>query len=811
MTNRRLLTLLVLGLIGYGGLFFLFRKTNPAARWKFEMDRAAAIDIATAAATAYGYTEPIRAATVTTDYHRDDEYYLSRQANPMLDSLFTPLKARVNLAGAQSGSGFEVRLNSLGELLGYRLREPRKKKDGEKKDGEKKDAPQPAQAPDALANERKIADEALRRFLGNRYDKFSFLSGSNAGDEDRKFSWTAADDGLNVLADVVVREGKVKEVWLQSNLTPKFQEESGARRSGTIAALSSANTLLIFPAVILVVIFYFVSLARRRIDHRKTLVFLVCCFLLLLVSNMFGSLADESLYNIRFNNNTFALGAGAAIRWALLIAVNLCTAAFLYLFLAPGLALSSGIANRRTVDLELALKGKILRRPVTGSLVAGLLTGGLLELIAYAVAATSVFPGASISAEGIENVFTASAPALDEFLDGDQFLIFVSFAFLIPVAEAFMKRAWFRRILVFVIAFVTVTGLELFYTSAPALVVTSLMQTWLLVWLYRNFGLLAVIATTMASRTALGSAALLAQSSASLQASGRHAAIGLGVAIIAALAGLWRSSEAKEEETAIKEPPERRAERERLQAEFAVARKAQLRMLPDALPSAPGLAISAVCNPSKEVGGDLYDFLALPEDKIGVVIADVSGKGVPASLYMTLTKGLLDSVAEYKSDPGEILREVNRHLYDVCRRKTFVTMFLGVIDPLRRTLSYARAGHNPTIIHRGGGAAERKTWMLKSPGMGMGLNQGGAFDRSLKVETIQLERGDKLFFYSDGITEAMNEKRDEYGEDRLMAMAEGTNGLSAEQSRDAVMADVAEFLGTVHPQDDQTLVVLQIL
>jgi serine phosphatase RsbU (regulator of sigma subunit) len=95
--------------------------------------------------------------------------------------------------------------------------------------------------------------------------------------------------------------------------------------------------------------------------------------------------------------------------------------------------------------------------------------------------------------------------------------------------------------------------------------------------------------------------------------------------------------------------------------------------------------------------------------------------------------------------------------------------------------------------------------------MGMGLNQGGAFDRSLKVETLQLERGDKLFFYSDGITEAMNEKRDEYGEDRLMAMAEGTNGLSAEQSRDAVMADVAEFLGTVHPQDDQTLVVLQIL
>src|SRR5262249_30336511 len=260
-----------------------------------------------------------------------------------------------------------------------------------------------------------------------------------------------------------------------------------------------------------------------------------------------------------------------------------------------------------------------------------------------------------------------------------------------------------------------------------------------------------------------------------------------------------------------------RAERERLQAEFGVAREAQLRMLPDAPPSAPGIAISAVCHPSKEVGGDLYDFLELPEGKIGVVIADVSGKGVPASLYMTLTKGLLNSVAEYKADPGEILREINRHLYDVCKRKTFVTMFLGTLDPISKTLSFARAGHNPTIIYRSGhtsgGSTERKTktWMLKSPGMGMGLNNGGIFDQSLKVETIQLERGDKLFFYSDGITEAMNEKLDEYGEGRLMAMAERTNGLSAEQSRDAVMADVAEFLGTVHPQDDQTLVVLQIL
>src|SRR5262245_4826892 len=104
MTNRRLAPLLVLGLIGYGGFFFLFRNTDPAAKWDFELDRAAAIEKAKTAAAACGYTEPIQAATVVTEYNRDDEYYLSRQANPLFDSLFTPVKAQVTLSGAQSGS-----------------------------------------------------------------------------------------------------------------------------------------------------------------------------------------------------------------------------------------------------------------------------------------------------------------------------------------------------------------------------------------------------------------------------------------------------------------------------------------------------------------------------------------------------------------------------------------------------------------------------------------------------------------------------------------------------------------------------------
>jgi sigma-B regulation protein RsbU (phosphoserine phosphatase) len=231
-------------------------------------------------------------------------------------------------------------------------------------------------------------------------------------------------------------------------------------------------------------------------------------------------------------------------------------------------------------------------------------------------------------------------------------------------------------------------------------------------------------------------------------------------------------------------------------------------MIPDALPNLEGVEIAAVCRPSREVGGDLYDFINLPDGRLGIVVADVSGKGVPASLYMTLTKGLLDSVTEEKTDPGEILREVNRHLYEVCRRKVFVTLFLGVIDPVNKMFVYARAGHNPSILRK---SSNQQTSLLKSPGMGMGLNNGSIFDNSLKVSSLKLEANDMVFFYSDGITEAMNGNHEQYGEERLMKIAAEVDGLRAEEARNRIMFDVEKFLGNVNPQDDQTLVVARVL
>src|SRR5262249_16884022 len=144
---------------------------------------------------------------------------------------------------------------------------------------------------------------------------------------------------------------------------------------------------------------------------------------------------------------------------------------------------------------------------------------------------------------------------------------------------------------------------------------------------------------------------------------------------------------------AIQAGPRSEGERERLRAEFTVARRVQEQMLPPVPPAANGFGLAAPCRPAREVGGDLYEFIPLDDGRHLVAGGDVSGKGVPAALYMTLTKGLLGAVAGQSTDPDRIAIAVNEHLYEACARKTFVTAALGILDTSARTFQYARAGH----------------------------------------------------------------------------------------------------------------------
>ncbi len=286
-------------------------------------------------------------------------------------------------------------------------------------------------------------------------------------------------------------------------------------------------------------------------------------------------------------------------------------------------------------------------------------------------------------------------------------------------------------------------------------------------------------------------------------------ALALGVVLLAGLLIARSGKEAVEGDprATIPDFASFRAEREKLQAEFSVARRAQQGMLPQSMPNIPGYSIAASCTPSLEVGGDLYDFLQLPDGRIGIGVADVSGKGVPAALYMTLTKGLLAAVSGDSAHLSNVVVEVNKHLHSVTRKKVFVTMALGFLDAEKRLLECVRAGHNPMVWRQ---ATKDKTILVAPPGLGLGITAGKIFSTQLKVEEMSLAEGDVVVFYSDGITEAMNRDLEQFGEDRLMDVVAQTDKLDAAATHDLILKTVREFLGGIHPQDDMTLVVLRV-
>ncbi|MBO0720169.1 MAG: PP2C family protein-serine/threonine phosphatase [Blastocatellia bacterium] len=784
-----LLLLFAFALLGYGAVFLLFPRLNPAAHWGLALDRAAAIAKAAETTSRFGLDVTGWRSKATAAYKSNLDYYLSLNPNSPATRLFTPVQVEVTFSDNNSKRKLIVALNAKGEAIGFR----------------RQNFPNPAETVSDLQKDRELAEAAVKQMFGQMFVTLPALKDEGLSNEGRKFTWTISDQLLNLNVEVLVRDEHVSRITFDTNFTPRFQTRFDARRGQLFDILSNAEQVIIWPAVIFIAIFYIYGLALKQIRHRSTLFFLCLLFLLLILTNSFGSLVDAN----------FSFGGDPLPRWAerllfdlIFIMIYLVLSTVLYFCWAAGLALARRTPNRRTIGLELLLEGKVLTVPVTNSFLTGVLFSGILSAVPYFLAATKILPGMELNPEGFEDILLPRSPTLASFNGSGLFLLFVTFSFIAPLLDVFIKRRVVARSLFFIIAFLMLLGAGTVSASLPALLLVALLEALLFTTIYYRHGLLAVLAAGMASRALLNAAVLYAQPATALQHSGRNLLIVLGSFAVITLVGRWKSREISDAEIFV--PPGAlvsRSERERLKAELSVARLAQERILPGEPPQLDALDIAAVCLPSREVGGDLYDFIPMPDGKLGIVVADVSGKGVPASLYMTLTKGLLDSVLQDIADPGEALRLVNRHLYKVCGRKVFVTLFLGIIDPAEKSLVYARAGHNPTVFRR---ASEQSTLFLKSPGMGLGLNDGKIFDTTLKVSRLQLEPNDTLLFYSDGITEAMNEKNEEYGEERLMKISDKFDGVRACQACALVMEDVKSFLGPIHPQDDQTIVIVRV-
>jgi serine phosphatase RsbU (regulator of sigma subunit)/predicted ester cyclase len=246
-----------------------------------------------------------------------------------------------------------------------------------------------------------------------------------------------------------------------------------------------------------------------------------------------------------------------------------------------------------------------------------------------------------------------------------------------------------------------------------------------------------------------------------------------------------------------------RIERERIEQELLVARRIQQASLPKEVPTLEGWHIAPYYQPAREVGGDFYDFHLLSEGRLGVVVGDATGKGVPAALVMSTTCGMLQAVSQAldSSSPGEVLAQVNETLVARIPINMFVTCFYAVLDPAGGDLSYANAGHDLPYLHRGGGDCEE----LRARGMPLGLMPGMDYEEKEMV----LEVGDSALLYSDGLVEAHDPEREMFGFPRLQALV-AKHGDEEEALGDLLMEELHSFVGEGWEQeDDITLLTLK--
>jgi phosphoserine phosphatase RsbU/P len=266
-------------------------------------------------------------------------------------------------------------------------------------------------------------------------------------------------------------------------------------------------------------------------------------------------------------------------------------------------------------------------------------------------------------------------------------------------------------------------------------------------------------------------------------------------------------------------------EQQKLQRELEIAQTVQQQLFPQTLPPLATLDYTGVCQPARGVGGDYYDFLSIGPEKLGLALGDISGKGIAAALLMASLQALLRSHAPLRgADAGGLVGDVNRLLFGSTDSSKYATFFYGLYDDRERTLTYVNAGHNPPMLfrHQPAAAPEAPLITLVAPGQHIdgpvevlrleasgtviGLLPGASYQQA----SVSLRPGDILLIYTDGVSEAMNNRDDEFGEDRLQQLVADNVHLTACELRNLIFGEIERFVAGAPQHDDMTLVVARV-
>ena len=247
-------------------------------------------------------------------------------------------------------------------------------------------------------------------------------------------------------------------------------------------------------------------------------------------------------------------------------------------------------------------------------------------------------------------------------------------------------------------------------------------------------------------------------------------------------------------------------EKRAMEGELQNAREVQRILLPQQDPQVPGFRISGTNLPARIISGDYYDYLDLGDQKFGIAIADVSGKGVPAGLLMAMCRSALRSVAPGETSPSKVMAAVNRQLFPDIREDMFISMAYSVLDASNGKLTLSRAGHDPALLFR---RDSGKVELLRSPGLALGIDGGAVFERVTRDQEIELLSGDCVLFYTDGVKEAVDAEEEEFGMERMSEAFRLAAPLGAEAILIRMQEELKLFTGEGPQMDDITLVAVE--
>jgi hypothetical protein len=778
--TRRLLTIgLLLAILGYGSFFVFFHQEAGATRWHQRFGRKAAIEIAQRLATSRGID--VRGWSVSAASENDAtlERYLRDRNQASRIEYLTAVRSTVIFRGPLAGDTFSVRLNAEGTPTAFLIRK-------------RKMGTQPAAAAEANAVTARVAFE---KSLGLPLPPQPPSITENGADR-TAFRWARKSQsfpGLTFTTLCVLKAGTPVEVRADYELDPGYVRDHMAAPTGIFLPVAVSLVILL---VLTAAGFSIAAAVRRQIPVRPALGVVVVIATVLLLAALANASNDMGQSFEEPDSGTLARVGPI---------VGSC---FLAMFVAAVWAGGNRFSYRQFPEsasrLDRLLRGDVLSRNVLSSIAFGLMAAGVPAAIPYVLAAAHVGGGGLVAGLPADPLFEPWASIRGR----EWFRILLTFGFAIPLITDKISHKALARVIGFGLGLVLFTRSD--NTPRSLYVVLAVVLFVFYDQLFRRVDIVAALSAGIASSVIVNAAVCIAQPARAIYGSGSLMIIALILTTGSAVVGSFTRRE--NEDLALEEwaplSTTHVGERQRLQVEFDVARQVQERMLPAAPPVIPGFSVASICRPARQVGGDLYDFLPIAEGEWAIAVADVSGKGLPAALYMAMTKGLLLAASDGRVDPAAILSDVNRGLHAVGQRNVFVTAFFGVLEPAGRTLRFVSAGHYATLWRR---PAINETVSLMPLGIALGMTGSVLFDRSLETEEMTFAAGDALFIYSDGVVEAMDASAEEYGDERLLAAVAKTDGLDANAARDLIVRDVAGFVGKAPAHDDLTLVVIRAL